>query len=64
MSGNKLVSTISREIENLNEVIDLKVIQGIPYKREAKRHRLLLNMLHDVSGKISSNSYSFLSFLL
>jgi hypothetical protein len=48
MSKEKLITTINREIEDLNEQIDWKVIKGMPYKREAKRHKLLVSMLQDV----------------
>lgn len=48
MSKEKLVKTINSEIEELNERIDWKVIKGMPYRREARRHKLLVSMLHDV----------------
>jgi hypothetical protein len=48
MSKQKLVSTISRELQAINEQIDWKIIKGISYKRDARRHKLLLTMLQDV----------------
>ncbi len=65
MSKEKLLQTLTSEIEQINEEIDLKVIRGIPYKREAKRHKLLVSMLNEVGEKMNvRQSFSFLSFLL
>lgn len=65
MPQRKLITTINRELNYLNEVIDLKVIQGASYRREAKRHKLLLRMLGEVSRvKQQVPSFSFLSFFL
>ena len=64
MSKEKLVKTISREIAQINETIDMKVIQGVSYKQEAKRHKLLISMLADVSRRAQTQSrWSFASFL-
>ena len=48
MSKEKLITTLSREIAELNEQIDMKVIRGISYKNESRRHKLLVSMLSDV----------------
>jgi len=65
MSQRKLITTINRELNYLNEVIDLKVIQGASYKKEAKRHKLLLRMLGEVSRQTRSvPAFSFLSLFL
>lgn len=62
MSKSKLLSTISSELEEINNQIDWKVIKGIPYRREAKRHKLLLSMLADIKRQPEVRAYSFLSF--
>ena len=63
MSKHKLITTINRELKDINEVIDWKIIKGLPYKREAKRHRLLLGMLSG-ANKISERPiWRFASFL-
>ncbi len=62
MSKQKLVSTISRELEVINEQIDWKIIKGMSYKRDARRHKLLLSMLQDVR-RVSERSSSMFSFL-
>ncbi len=64
MSKERLITTISREIETLNEQIDFKVIKGISYKTEAKRHKLLVSMLSDVGRRTAAVSRgSFFSFM-
>ncbi len=65
MSQQKLIQEISSEIEKINEEIDFKIIKGFPYRREARRHKMLLSMLNDVSRSSSTrSSFSFMSFLL
>lgn len=61
MSQHKLVSTIMSELEELNSKIDWKVIRGVSYKADARRHKLLLSMLRDVRshGVMPSRLMSF-----
>jgi hypothetical protein len=65
MSQQKLLHTIASELKQINEDIDIRVIKGLTYKREARRHRLLLNMLQDVQSKPNEplRPNSFLSLL-
>lgn len=51
MSEIKLLKTIDRELCQINEKIDMKIIQGVPYKKEARQHKLLVSMLHDLRTK-------------
>lgn len=39
------MKTAQKEIENLNELIDMKIIRGLNYHKEAKRHKFLLSKL-------------------
>ncbi len=48
MSKQKLITTIHTELEKINEQIDLKIIQGLEYKREARRHKFLVSHLTQV----------------
>ncbi len=48
MSKQKLEKTVRRELNVLNERIDLKIIKGLPYKSEARRHKFLLSRLSNV----------------
>lgn len=48
MNKRHLERVLESELKKINEAIDMKIIQGLPYIREAKRHKLLsvrLNML-------------------
>ena len=48
MSKFTLEKKIKSELKAINDVIDLKIIKGVSYKREALRHRFLLYRLVDL----------------
>jgi len=48
MSKFILEKNIQAELKRINDVIDIKIIKGVSYKREALRHRFLLNRLVDL----------------
>jgi hypothetical protein len=48
MSKVVLEKNIKSELKRINDVIDMKIIRGLPYKREALRHRFLLYRLGDL----------------
>ncbi|MBX4210513.1 hypothetical protein KW783_00885 [Candidatus Parcubacteria bacterium] len=54
MSQEKMYSALEKEIKRINEKIDIKIIKGKPYRREAKTHRRLLAEL----GKVSRLTYA------
>lgn len=45
MSKQKAEKTIRVELSTLNEIIDQKIIKGLSYKRESRRHKALLSQL-------------------
>ncbi len=51
MSKNTLTKEIIRELEKLNDTIDRKIIKGLSYKTEAKRHRELTETLHRIRAE-------------
>ncbi len=57
MSTFILEKKIQAELRKLNAVIDTKILKGISYRREALRHRFLLNRLVDLHhvSKFHSN---------
>jgi len=66
MSGNRLIKNINNEIKSLNEIIDLKIIKGFSYAREARRHKLLLKILRETQGLVersSARNFVFSKFL-
>ncbi len=48
MSKFILEKRIQAELKKINDVIDVKIIKGMSYKREALRHRFLLYRLVDL----------------
>jgi hypothetical protein len=48
MSKYVLEKNIRGELKRINDIIDLKIIRGMPYKRESLRHRFLLYRLVDL----------------
>ena len=46
-----LVYMISKEIRNLNKVIDHKIMKGLGYDREARRHKDLVQKLRRVESQ-------------
>jgi hypothetical protein len=46
MSNIQITHNIGKEIKKLNRVIDLKIIKGLPYKAEARRHKFLMSQFY------------------
>jgi hypothetical protein len=42
MSKHQAIRTIRAEIGRINREIDLRIIKGAPYRREALRHKVLM----------------------
>ncbi|HAO64937.1 TPA: hypothetical protein DCQ44_03085 [Candidatus Taylorbacteria bacterium] len=67
MSKQNLEKAFRQELEVLNDIIDQKIIKGLSYVREARRHKFLLSSiarLRRVSGTQSgwfSKSFSLVS---
>lgn len=45
MSKKQYLKALNKEIQNLNGIIDCKIVQHADYKREAQRHRTLLQQV-------------------
>lgn len=45
MSKTTLFQKIQAELDKLNDKIDIKIIKGVSYEKEARRHRELLATL-------------------
>lgn len=45
MSQKQYFRTIEREIQRINRIIDLKIVRGLDYSREARDHKLLLKKI-------------------
>ena len=51
MSKYTLIKTIQMELEKINQDIDLKIIKGYNYKKEARRHKFLRKELRELTSK-------------
>ncbi len=46
MSKITLANNIRKEIKKLNREIDMKIIKGLPYRAEARRHKFLVSQFY------------------
>lgn len=46
MSKIQFIHNVRKEIRRLNKDIDLKIIKGLPYKAEARRHKFLVSQFY------------------
>jgi len=54
MSKHKAIKTIRSEIDRLNREIDIRIIKGLSYRREALRHKFLMAQLARLSERQNS----------
>ena len=64
-----LTHNIRKEIKKLNREIDLRIIKGLPYRAEARRHKFLMSQFYTFASRprvsfFQKISHSFASFLL
>ena len=45
MSKTQLHKSIVHELGRVNDRIDIKILRGKPYRRDAERHRMLVTQL-------------------
>ncbi len=60
MSKQTLARTIRKEIRDINWRIDMKIIKGLSYREEARRHKLLLMQLNRIE---TTTGYSWVGRL-
>jgi len=51
MSKEQYLKIIAREIHNINKQIDIKILQGVEYKKEAREHKQLLHKIRQHSRR-------------
>lgn len=69
MSKYKLAYNLQKEINKLNSAIDLKIIKGLPYRAEARRHKFLMSQFNNFEKRPSISFFQrtiniFASFIL
>ncbi len=50
MTRENFTKTAQKELESLNELIDMKIIKGLSYRNEARRHKFLLSKIGNTNG--------------
>lgn len=61
MSKQNFEKSLKKELRVLNEIIDMKIVRGLSYANEAKRHKFILSSLANVKKTKSSWFLSSLS---
>ena len=64
MSKNNLEKALREELDVLNDVIDRKIIRGLSYAREARRHRFILSSISEIRRAQNSSGWFAKSFSL
>ena len=57
MSNRILEKKLRRELEALNDQIDEKIIRGLSYVRESRRHKFIVNSLANLRRSTSISSH-------
>lgn len=59
MSSQTLHKTITCELQKLNDIIDMKIIKGLSYEKEARRHKFLRSRLSELPTRGQSQPHWF-----
>lgn len=51
MNREQYVKIIERELQNINKRIDMKILQGVEYRKEAREHKMLQKKMLQHSRK-------------
>jgi len=62
MSKRTLISELRKELQTVNDNIDRAILRGISYKKEARRHRELLTLLHRTQEEVALVRVSWKAF--
>ncbi|MCX6703162.1 MAG: hypothetical protein NTV02_00525 [Candidatus Zambryskibacteria bacterium] len=68
MSKQNLEKALRDELEILNDTIDRKIIKGLSYASESRRHKFVLSQILDIRRRETrsgwfSKSFGFASFI-
>ncbi len=67
MSKRELIKSLRTEIKRLNRVIDRKIILGLPYGDDSRRHKFLVLQLKRLTPAVSGwfgRSMSFVTMFM
>ncbi len=57
MSQNQFLKILERDLQEINKTIDLKIMQGLDYSREARDHKIILKKIK-YNSRNRSNFFS------
>jgi len=60
MSQHQYVKHINKELRRINEIIDFKILHGLSYREETRKHKELLNQMN--MFKVKKPSFSLFNF--
>lgn len=48
MTQRNLERNLKKQLDNLNDIIDRKIVRGLPYSKEAREHKYILTRLSNL----------------
>ncbi|MDE2030977.1 MAG: hypothetical protein KGI58_01810 [Patescibacteria group bacterium] len=57
MNREQYIKIIEKELHSINKVIDMKILQGVEYKKEAMNHKILQKKMRQHSRKNFLNRF-------
>ena len=58
MNREQYVKIIERELHSINKVIDMKILQGMEYRKEALNHKILQKKMRQHSRRSFLSKFS------
>ena len=62
MSQTQYLKMLEKEIQKINKVIDVKIMRGQDYRREARDHKLMVRRMNYHTGRTFSQRMIHLFF--
>jgi len=59
MNREQYVKIIERELQSINKIIDMKILQGMDYRKEALNHKILQKKMRQHSQKSFFTKFHF-----
>ena len=56
MSRYNLEKALRKELEVVNDIIDQRIIKGLSYAREARRHKFILSRIQEIKREARSGT--------
>jgi len=64
MSQNQFLKILERDLQEINKTIDMKIMKGLDYTREARDHKLILKKIRYNTRSRNSFFNRFFPFVL